>query len=634
MLFKFWCQRKRKNRRDILEVEEILFDQYQTSRRDLKWENRLEKPLSYRNPNILKYILIAAVCLAGLRSIYLVIPAGDSYSARAKANYIKEIWEKSPRGLVYDYNLRPLVKNISSFNLVAIPGELPRDKDAQKNIIATLSQFLNKDPAEITLQFSRIDRFTFKPVLLLEDLTHEEMIALKSKLQDLPGLQLEENFKRDYASNIFSHILGYTGRVSPADVKNNPDYLMTDIVGKDGLENEYEKYLKGRHGVTLVETRAQGGKGEVIGKTVSESGNNLVLFLDYGLQEKLTQAMNQALANTGLSSAAAVAIDPTSGGILALQSFPLFNGNAFSSRLGVEEYNKLFNSKTKPLFNRAIAGLYPPGSTIKPFIGIAALQEKIVDDKTTVNDTGSIFAGTQEFRGWKPLGVVDIYKAISMSSNIFFYSVGGGYGAIPGLGPLKIGDYLKRFGFASLSGIDLPGEAAGFVPSPDWKRLAKKEGWFIGDTYNMSIGQGFVQVTPLELAVATAAIANNGAILKPRIVKSIIDKNGNVVESIEPQILSRDFVDAKSLGIIREAMHETVVSGSGRALSQLPGSAAAKTGTAQTGVGNNTHAWFTVFAPYEKPKIALTVLVENGGEGSSVAVPIARDVLEWYLGRN
>ena len=279
MRFNFWFKTKKNSRGEPLEVDEILFDQHQLNyHNDLKWEDRIEKTISSRNLAVFKYVLFIFVAIAAARGFYLAALNGREYSARAAANYIKEIWDRSPRGIIYDAKLRPLVNNVSSFNLIVIPGELPRDKETQLNIVNILAQLLKRDPSEITQEFSGINRFSFKPVLVLEDLTHDEIIGLKSKLEDLPGLRLEENFKRDYGSGIFSHVLGYTGHVSPADVKANPDYLLTDIIGKTGLEFQYEEYLRGRHGVTLVETRAQGGKGEVIGKTVSESGNNLVLF--------------------------------------------------------------------------------------------------------------------------------------------------------------------------------------------------------------------------------------------------------------------------------------------------------------------------------------------------------------------
>lgn len=618
-----------------MEVDEIFFDGHQLGQRDLKWSNRLEKPIPLSHIQRFGYFLFLVLILVLAREIYLVGFKGQEYSAKATANYVKEIWERAPRGVIYDSQSQPLVENALSFNLVMIPAELPRDRELQAKMVEILAGLWERDPEEIKNQFKEIDRFSFRPVLVLEDLTHSELLAFKAKSEELPGFRLEENFKRVYPDRgIFSHILGYTGRVTANKINDSPDYLLTDLAGQSGLEAEYENILRGRHGVTLVESYAHGGTGRVMSSTGAEAGDNLTLFIDTELQKKVTEVAGRFLASLGLSQAAVVAVEPKSGGIMALQSFPLFDGNIFGRRLSPESYKRVFENPSQPLFNRAVSGLYPPGSTLKPFLGLAALEEKIIDDKTVVNDTGSIMVGSQEFRGWSVLGIVDIYRAIAMSSNIFFYAVGGGYGEITGLGPIKMGEYLKKFGFSNLTTIDLPGESMGFIPTPDWKRLAKKESWFTGDTYNMSIGQGFTQVTPLQLAAATAAVANNGFLIKPRVVKAITDKDGKIVSSIEPEILNQNFVAANSLAIIRRAMGETVISGSARSLANLPGGAGGKTGTAQTGIGNNTHAWFTVFAPYQDPKIVLTVLVENGGEGSSVAVPIAKEILEWYLTRN
>ncbi len=625
---------KRYRKPNYLEVDEIFFDSYQLAQKDLRWGNRIALAVSESAIRKLGYLFFGFIAIVFLRELQLVFFKGEQYSAAAEANYIKELWDRAPRGIVYDSNGQALVKNTLSFNLVMIPAELPRQKEEQEKIVTALAQLLKEDVVLVKERFKDIDRFSFRPVLVLADLNHDEFLAMETKLENLPGLRLEEDFKREYQGRgAFSHVLGYTGRVSSKDVKQNPSYLLTDVIGKNGLEFQYEEFLKGDHGVTKLESYAYGGIGRPVASREAVPGHNLNLFLDANLQSKLTEVLINHVASAGLSRAAAVAIDPKSGGVLALQSLPTFDNNIFGSRLSQETFKNLFESKSQPMFNRAIGGLYPPGSTIKPFLGVAALEEGIVDDTTTIFDSGVITVGTQDFRGWKPLGVVDVYKAIAMSSNIFFYTVGGGHGSIKGLGPERIGEYLKRFGFSKLSQIDLPGESAGFIPDPAWKRLAKREGWFVGDTYNMSIGQGFMQVTPLQLALATAAVANNGTIFKPRMIKSISKTDGESVKIIEPEVLSKSFVDAKALAIIRKAMHETVVSGSARSLAHLPGSAGGKTGTAQTGVGNNTHAWFTVFAPYEDPKIALAIVVENGGEGSSIAVPIAREILEWYMAR-
>ncbi|MDP3800427.1 MAG: penicillin-binding protein 2 [bacterium] len=627
-------RKKRIKNLDHLEIDEVFFDNHQISESGFKWEDKISKNISSSAIKKLGLVLLLVFSVVLFRNLYIVIFKNKEYTALAKANYIKEIWDRAPRGIIYDAKGKALVKNALSFNLVMIPAELPRNKEKQENIVKILSELLAQSQDTIKKEFQDINRFSFRPVLVLENLDHSELLAFKSQIENLQGFRLEENFKREYeGKGVYSHVLGYTGRVTEKDIKRKNDFLLTDIIGKNGAEFQYESFLRGQNGVTMLESYAHGGTGRVVGNKQAVAGNNLNLFLDADLQSKLTEVMSRHLGAIGLSRAAAIAIDPRGGGVLALQSFPLFDSNVFTTRLSPETFKNLFESNSQPMFNRVIGGVYPPGSTVKPFIGIGALQEKIVTDKTLINDKGFITVGNQIFKGWKVLGIVDIYKAIAMSSNIFFYTVGGGYGDIPGLGPEKLAEYYKLFGFSKLTGIDLPGEADGFIPTPNWKRLNKREGWFSGDTYNMSIGQGFVQSTPLQLALATSAIANHGTLFKPRVVKNITDASGKVIKNIEPEILSKNFVDQESLEIIRKAMHETIVSGSGRSLSSLAGSAGGKTGTAQTGVGNNTHAWFSVFAPYENPEIVLIVLVENGGEGSSIAAPIAREVLEWYMNR-
>ncbi|MDP3764056.1 MAG: penicillin-binding protein 2 [bacterium] len=558
-------RKKRIKNLDHLEIDEIFFDKHQLAENSFKWENRISKTISDSAIKKLGLVLLLIFGVVLFRNLYIVIFKNKEYTALAKANYIKEIWDRAPRGIIYDAKGKTLVKNVLSFNLVMIPAELPRNKEAQEKIVKILSELLQQSPDAIKEQYQDINRFSFRPVLVLEDLDHNELLAFKSQIENLPGFRLEENFKREYEDRgVFSHVLGYTGRVTEKDIKKQNDFLLTDVIGKDGAELQYENYLRGQNGVTMLESYAQGGIGRVVGSRQAVAGNNLNLFLDADLQAKLTEIMARHLNAIGLGRGAAIAIDPRGGGVLALQSFPLFDSNVFTTRLSLETFKNLFESNSQPMFNRAIGGVYPPGSTIKPFIGIGALQEKIVSDKTLINDKGFITVGNQIFKGWKVLGLVDVYKAIAMSSNIFFYTVGGGYGDIPGLGPEKLAEYYKKFGFSKLTEIDLPGEADGFIPTPNWKRLNKREGWFSGDTYNMSIGQGFVQTTPVQLSLATSAIANHGTLFKPRVVKNVTDASGKVIKNIEPEVLSKNFVDQESLEIIRKAMHETIVSGSGK----------------------------------------------------------------------
>jgi penicillin-binding protein 2 len=338
--------------------------------------------------------------------------------------------------------------------------------------------------------------------------------------------------------------------------------------------------------------------------------------------------------------AAIVAMDPRNGQVLALLSFPEFDSNVFEQGAYDNERKKILNDQNEPLFNRALSGQYPSGSVIKPVIGAAALQEGVVTPNTIVQDNGSIVivnpyspGVVYTFPDWKTHGAVNIYSAIAQSCDIYFYTIGGGYGNIEGLGVDRIKKYLNLFGFGQKTGIDLPGEQPGLVPDETWKKKAKNEPWYIGDTYHLSIGQGDLLVTPLQMASAISAIANGGKLYAPYLVDKIVDSDKNSIKVFEPELIRENFIDQKNLEAIRKGMRETVVSGSGRLLADLPVETAGKTGTAQVAGQKRENAWFVAFAPYENPEIALSIVFEGAGEGSSVAAPLARDILNWYFTR-
>ncbi len=310
-------------------------------------------------------------------------------------------------------------------------------------------------------------------------------------------------------------------------------------------------------------------------------------------------------------------------------SFPNFDNNEFIKGLSPESFDKIIQDKNEPLLNRAIAGQYPSGSTIKPLIAAAALEEGIISPDKQLNCPGQLTLKDKynpnifwTFPDWKAHGPVNMNKAIAESCNVYFYTIGGGYGDIEGLGIEKIAKYLKLFGWGQALGIDLPGEMTGLVPSPLWKEETKDEEWYIGDTYNVSIGQGDIGVTPLQLAIATAAIANNGKVFQPQLT-----------ENSEPNIIRQGFIEEDFLEVVKRGMREAVISGSAKALYDLPVKAAGKTGTAQVSKTKAPHSWFTVFAPYDNPEIVLTILIENGGEGSVTALPVAKEVLSWWFSK-
>ncbi|KKT27245.1 MAG: Penicillin-binding protein [Parcubacteria group bacterium GW2011_GWA2_43_9b] len=354
-------------------------------------------------------------------------------------------------------------------------------------------------------------------------------------------------------------------------------------------------------------------------------------------QDALYNNLQTTLQKMRLKKAAAVALDSKSGGVLAMASFPSFDNNLFAQGFSSKDFSGLLGDATQPLFNRVISGQYSPGSTVKPLIGSVALQEKVVMPRTTIFDPGQIMLVNQynpgiiyTFADWKAHGVVDIYSAIAESCDVYFYTVGGGYGNIKGLGIEKLEKYFKLFGFGADLGIDLPGENNGLVPNEQWKQQIKKEDWYTGDTYHISIGQGDLLTTPLQMAAATAAILNGGKVLRPRVVDKIIDSDKNVVNTIEPKVLRQDFIDQANLDVMKKAMRQTVTEGTAQILNDLPVATGAKTGTAQVAGNNNPNAWGVVFAPYDDPQMVIVVLVEGAGEGSQVAMPVIKETLKEY----
>ncbi|PIX92231.1 hypothetical protein COZ26_02965, partial [Candidatus Kuenenbacteria bacterium CG_4_10_14_3_um_filter_39_14] len=363
-----------------------------------------------------------------------------------------------------------------------------------------------------------------------------------------------------------------------------------------------------------------------------------VLTIDAELQKKLSQSLANAIKNSPASQAGvAIALDPQSGEILSLVSLPGFDNNFFSAGITEDAYQNYLTDQRKPLFNRTVAGTYPPGSIFKPLVALAALEQGIINEHKTFLSTGGLQIGDWFFPDWKygGHGRVNVISAIANSVNTFFYYIGGGYHDFIGLGVQKITDFARQFYLSKTLGIDLPGEAAGFLPSKDWKEKTKQESWYIGDTYHLAIGQGDILVTPLQVASYTAFFANGGTLYQPHLLKEIINADGlkNEHNSINNQeyVLAKNLASDENIDIIRRALRATVTSGSAQSLQSLPVAVAGKTGTAQVGADKESHAWFTGFAPYDSPRIVITILLENGGEGSAVAVPVFKEVVEWYF---
>jgi len=318
---------------------------------------------------------------------------------------------------------------------------------------------------------------------------------------------------------------------------------------------------------------------------------------------------------------------------LALVSLPSFSNNDFARGLTQEQYQAIANHPDQPLFNRCLSGEYPSGSTIKPVVAAAALEEGIINENTTVSSIGGLRIGQWFFPDWKAggHGLTSVRKALAESVNTFFYYLGGGYGDFNGLGLERLVEYEKIFGLGAQSGIDLPGEASGFLPSKEWKEKIKGEPWYIGDTYHLAIGQGDLLVTPLQVAGYTAVFANGGALYRPRLVKQILNSLDQPIGEADGKPIKSNLLSAKNIEIVRQGLRAAVTAGSAQGLASAVVPVAGKTGTAQWSTSKPAHAWFTGFAPYDKPEIVITVLIEQGGEGSAAAVPVAREVLDWWF---
>lgn len=638
----------------------------------------------------LKYFMAALVIgLAFLlfRAAWLQIFKNNYYNFLAEGNRLRAEVIEPKRGIIYTKDFRPLVRNKANFVLYFRPIDLPRNELTRDNLIRQISQILdttnppasptpaatfkpaadnaltlNSSTSSVKLisdsaSFYKIKESlatikigsleSYQPLFVADNIDYDKAMILALEIPNWPGVFLSSKIRREYLApnstsspaileeSSLAHILGYTGKINDNELKTlGSDYSLIDYVGKAGLEYSWEKELKGRAGQKNIEVDALGKQKKIINEVAAQDGANLLLSLDLGLQQKVEEVTRTYIKKAGLKRASVIIMNPNNGEILALVSLPAYNNNLFAKGISQEDYNKFLNDPDRPLFNRAISGNFPSGSTIKPIFAAGALQEGVITEKTSFLSNGGLSIGEWFFPDWKAggHGVTDVRKALAMSVNTFFYYIGGGYHDFKGLGLSGLVKYARLFGLGEKTGIDLHGEEKGFVPTQEWKEQAKKEPWYIGDTYHFAIGQGDVLVTPLQVANYTAAIANGGTLYQPHLVSKILAEDNTVIKDIQPAVIRSNFISPENLQIVREGMRQTVTQGSARSLSILPVAMAGKTGTAQWSTKKGPHAWFIGFAPYDKPEIVITILVEEGVEGSTMAVPIAKDILSWYYG--
>jgi penicillin-binding protein 2 len=602
--------------------------------------NRLNghEPTEFRDKfRILFVAITVALSVLVVRLWYLQVVRGDELRQRSDNNSVRLRKITPPRGLIADTNGRILVDNQPSFNIVFVPNRVKDIHDVAgklEQLYASRSMTLTTD-----LLLTKKSR-PFVPVKLERNIGRDKLAIVETHAIDLPGLVVEVVPVRKYqGEDMMAHIIGYVGEVSPEELEEDDsgDYGIGDIVGKYGIEKYLDQFLRGRNGTEQVEVNVLGKEIKVLGRIDPSPGSNVVLTIDYSLQKVAWEALQ---GKTG----AAVVMDPRDGSVLALVSTPSFDPNLFFGGISFEDWERISTDPGHPMENRAISGQYPPGSTYKPFIAAAALQEGLITPDTTFFCDGSFELGNRTYRCWQKNGHgrVDLHRAIVESCDVYFYNVG------KILGVDTLAKYARAFGLGEPSGIDLPREKAGLIPTKQWKLERFKQPWQMGETISLSIGQGFNSVTPVQLLNAYCALANGGTLYRPRIIKRIEEADGQPLKVFEPEKKGTIPVSQANIAILNYALWGVVneTRGTGYALKRNESDICGKTGTAQViGLPENEkarqakriaarfrdHALFVCFAPYKNPEIAIVVIVENAGHGGSVAAPIARKIIDTYF---
>lgn len=618
---------------------------------------------------ILQILVVGAFAVLAGRLWRLQIQHSEGYQYQADVNRFRLVSIDAPRGVMYDRDGRLLVRNVPSYCVSVVPAALPEEEASRQAVLTRLSELLQIPVSSRTASSSTLparpgieeileqDTISpYAPVAIQEDVDKQLAFLIEEEHQYLPGVLVEVASRREYPTGILtSHVLGYVVNM-PAELAEeylsqaHEDYDITDDVGAVGLEAAFEAELRGRKGTKHVEVDAFEREVNVLATNPPEPGKSLVLTLDVDLQQAAEAALREGMRRVNSTSGVVVAMDPRTGAILAMVSLPAYDNNLFAQGISVQEYEQLSQDAEHPLINHAISGQYPPGSTFKIIPAAAALEEGVISLNTQVRCQGKMLVPNQFFPDdpekaqtfvcWNKWGhgSLNVIEGIAQSCDIFFYHVGGGFEDFRGLGMEALGEYARAFGLGEPTGIALPGESPGLVPDDQWKRVNYGEHWVTGDTYNAVIGQGFVLVTPLQLLNATVAIANGGTLYRPQLVQQVLDSDGNVVGDLAPDAIRQVPVSAYNIEVVREGMRAAVTRGTAHRINLAEVEVAGKTGTAEYPGPRDeegilpTHAWFTTFAPYHEPEIAMVVFVSGGHEGAKVAVPIAARIMRAHFG--
>lgn len=592
----------------------------------------VEMPLSKGVFTLVVAVAAIAVTVVFGRVFLLGVNAGTFYKNRAVANVSDITVRPAERGIFFDRSGKPLVRNIPTFRAVLnLSDFFKKPGDAQERELNELAQIIVIDKGEMREWLTDVNLERQSSIVIGRELTIEQVATIKNLASN--DVQIENDYTRQYEEpGMFSHVTGYVGLVSDKDMKADDGLLLNDLIGKSGLELQYDEELRGTNGATIDYRNA---KNESLGQKTEiapERGKNAYLTIDGDLQTYFYKRLKEQLQNMDRTAGAGIVMDPDTGEILAMVSLPTFDNNEITQQD--------LTNPNRPLFNRVVSGLYNPASTIKPLVATAALQEGVVDTGKSVLSKGYIEIPNpyhpdqpSRFVDWKAHGWVNVYSALARSSNVYFYAVGGGFEDVKGLGIERLRSYWHTFGLDEKTGIDMPGEKVGFLPSVKEKEERTDLPWRIGDTYNVSIGQGDLTVTPIELINYIASVSTRGVMHRPFVMKKLVNEKGETVKEQQPEVLRDISRLARSMDEVEKGMIETTQKeyGTAKLLKGLPFVVAGKTGSAQVSMKQKTNAFFTGYGPVGgEKKIVVLVLVEDAREGGSNAVPVAYDVFRWY----
>ncbi|PIT93143.1 MAG: penicillin-binding protein 2 [Candidatus Harrisonbacteria bacterium CG10_big_fil_rev_8_21_14_0_10_38_8] len=610
-------------RKNELQFEDFVSDI--ASGKDLSY---LEKPLSRRSFVLVAIISVIIILVIFFRLIFLNVVKGEFYQARALANVNRVKVLPAHRGVITDISGEVLARNADTFSVYLDVKEAALEKEELPILFNKLKDVLEVDLETLEKIVEETNFETSHQVALARNITSTQAIELKRISTHL--ITVEPDFRREYIDGeVFSSVIGYTGLSTKSNI----------VEGKAGLEAYYDKEIRGEDGEYVYYRDVFGDVFEERVVKDPVPGDVLTTTIDADLQRYFHQRLQSQLNSLGSRAGVGIAINPKSGDILALINFPTYDNNVFVTSGMNQERVELLSDKNLPLFNRSVSGAYSPGSTIKPLVAMAALKEGVVDDLKSIYSAGYIEIANpyfpefpSRFLDWKAHGWVNAYSALARSSNVYFYAVGGGFEDVVGLGIERLKKYWSFFGFGTKTGVDLPGEISGFLPDPEEKEERTGEPWRIGDTYNVSIGQGDFLVTPIQLVNHIASIANNGVMYRPRVISEISSYDNERVKKRSVEVIKDYSSLASEIEVVQMGMRDAVMKdyGTAKLLSSLRYETAGKTGSAQISNNTKTNAFFVGYGPYEDPEIAIIILIEDAKEGSLNAVPVAYDVMNWY----